>query len=195
MDTKRIYNRKNIFIHPDVTILGIENITVKKRVLVGLRTVDFALPSEKTFLNIAGKLHFKGNYSIGKGCRIDVRKGGTLEIGKGGYINSFSRIIVAHKVVIGDECAISWDCQFLDEDFHSITYTNKAKRVEDKSKNAIVIGNHVWMGCNVKIYKGSRIAEGCVIASDSIVKGIFKQKNCLIGGNPARVLKENIDWK
>jgi hypothetical protein len=35
----------------------------------------------------------------------------------------------------------------------------------------------------------------CVIASDTLVKGIFDQNNCLIGGNPARILKENIKWK
>lgn len=52
----------------------------------------------------------------------------------------------------------------------------------------------MWIGCGVKIYKGTVIPEGCVIASDTIVKGVFEIENSLIGGNPARVIKENIKW-
>lgn len=33
------------------------------------------------------------------------------------------------------------------------------------------------------------------LASDTIVKGVFETENSLIGGNPARVIKENIQWE
>ena len=95
-----------------------------------------------------------------------------------------------HELVIGDNCAISWDCQFLDEDFHNISYSGKRK-----VENSIIIGDNVWIGCGVKIYKGTVIPNGCVIASDSIVKGAFYVENSLIGGNPAKTIKENIEWK
>lgn len=64
-----------------------------------------------------------------------------------------------------------------------------------KKSNQIKIGNNVWIGCGVKIYKGSVIPDGSVIAADSIVRGIFSSDNLLIGGNPAKVIKENINWK
>ena len=95
-----------------------------------------------------------------------------------------------HKLDIGDNCAISWDCQFLDEDFHEISYSDK-----HKTENAIIIGDNVWIGCGVKIYKGTVIPRGCVLASDSVVKGKFHIENSIIGGNPAKVIKENIEWK
>jgi len=193
----KLIHKNNIVLHPNVKILGNKNIITKgKRVLLGLRTVNFATPKEKTFLNISGKLIFKGGFSIGKGCKIDVRKGGVLEIGKGGYMNSYTQLIVVHKVTIGDNCAISWDCQFLDEDFHEIYYPKKDKNHKKITRtNDIYIGNNVWIGCGVKIYKGSYIADGSIVASNSIVKGKFEQKNCLIGGHPAKILKENAHWK
>jgi acetyltransferase-like isoleucine patch superfamily enzyme len=193
----RILHKKNIFLHPNVKIYGNKNITTKgKRILLGLRTVNFATPKEKTFLNIRGQLIFKGGFSIGKGCKIDVREGGVLEIGKGGYMNSYTQMVVVHKVTIGDNCAISWDCQFLDEDFHHIYYPHKTKNPNKvPKKNDIYIGNNVWIGCGVKIYKGSYIADGSVVASNSIVKGKFDHKNSLIGGHPAKLLKEGAHWK
>lgn len=73
----------------------------------------------------------------------------------------------------------------------------------DIGENAVVtIGNGgymncnvKWIGCGVKIYKGTVIPNGCVIASDSIVKGVFHVENSLIGGNPAKVIKEGITWQ
>ena len=95
-----------------------------------------------------------------------------------------------HSLNIGDNCCISWNCQFLDEDFHEINYKNYKSSV-----NSITIGNQVWIGCGVKIYKGTNIPDGCVIASDSVVRGTFEKNICLIGGVPAKVIKENISWK
>jgi acetyltransferase-like isoleucine patch superfamily enzyme len=53
----------------------------------------------------------------------------------------------------------------------------------------------VWICCRVKIYKGTVIPYGCVIASDSIVKWVLNIENLLIGGNPAKIIKERIGWK
>ncbi|TRX15854.1 LbetaH domain-containing protein [Flavobacterium franklandianum] len=74
--------------------------------------------------------------------------------------------------------------------FHEIKYTRKKQ-----SNNSIVIGDNVWIGCGVKIYKGSVIPNGCIIAFDTIVKGVFEIENALIGGNPAKVIKEGVSWK
>lgn len=186
----RIYYRKNFFLHQDVKIKGIENIWVKERLEVGISYVGFMHPREKTFLNIKGKLEISGVYSFGRGCRIDIGENAIVKIGKGGYMNSNTKLIIMHSLSIGDNCAISWDCQFLDDDFHSISFEGKKE-----SDNSIIIGNNVWIGCGVKIYKGSVIPNGCIIASDSIVKSIFNSEDCLIAGSPAKVVKENISWQ
>ena len=94
------------------------------------------------------------------------------------------------KLDIGDNCAISWDCQIMDSDFHEIYYENK-----NESDDSVKIGNNVWVGCGVKIFKGTIIPNNCVIAAYSVVKGVFLNENSLIGGVPAKVIKENVVWK
>jgi acetyltransferase-like isoleucine patch superfamily enzyme len=186
----KVLHNKTLLLHQNTTIRGIKNINAKEKIEIGVGYVGFMHRSDKTFLNIKGNLKFNGKYSIGRGCRFDVGENATVLIGKGGYINCNSSVIIMHHLSIGDNCSISWNCQFLDEDFHTINYENKKEGL-----NSINIGNHVWIGCGVKIYKGTHVANGCVIASDSVVKGKFSAENCLIGGNPAKVLKENIQWK
>jgi len=186
----RIFHKKRFRLHQNVKIKGIKNIDINGRLNVGLSYVGFIHKSDKTYINVNGKLKFKGNYSIGRGCRFDIGPNGVVSIGNGGYITANTTFIIMHKLTIGDNCAISWDCQFLDEDFHEILY--EGKKSYEKS---IVIGNNVWIGCGVKIYKGTVIPNNCVIASNSVVKGVFKEENTLIGGNPAKTIKENIHWK
>ena len=173
----KIAFNKSIFCHQNVKIRGIKNIAMIKPVEVGLR-------------NIRGKLKFKGKYSIGRGCRFDVGENAKVTIGKSGFINANSKLIIMHGLEIGDNCVVSWDCQFLDEDFHEIRYKDKKE-----TKNEITIGNKVWIGCGAKIYKGSSIPDGCVIGADSVVRSEFAEKNTLIAGNPARVVRHNIEWE
>ncbi|KAM0748332.1 trimeric LpxA-like protein [Meredithblackwellia eburnea MCA 4105] len=53
----------------------------------------------------------------------------------------------------------------------------------------VEIGDDVWVGGGVKILGPSKIGANCTIASGAVVKGDFPA-NCIIGGIPARILKE-----
>lgn len=185
----KFFYGKDFFLHQNVKINGLKNIKTKNRLQIGIDYVGFILKSDKTFLNIKGKLELSSNYSIGRGCRFDIGENALVTIGEGGYTNSNTNFIIRHKLVIGDDCIISWDCQFLDEDFHYIEYKDK-----QESDNAILIGDRVWIGCGAKIYKGTIIPSGCVIASNSVVRGKFNEENLIIGGNPARIIKKDIKW-
>jgi acetyltransferase-like isoleucine patch superfamily enzyme len=55
------------------------------------------------------------------------------------------------------------------------------------------IGNKVWIGANVTILKGVSIGDGSVIAAGSVVTRSIPA-NCLAGGIPAKVIKENVAW-
>ena len=180
---------KNIVPHHKASFKGAKNIETKGVLRVGMSYVSFMHRSDITFLNIKGKLIFEGDYSIGRGCRIAIKENAEIKIGKGGYVNANTVFKIEHGLKIGSECAISWECQFLDEDFHQIDYpeyTEKAKEIE--------IGDHVWIGCYTTIYKGTKIPNNCVIAANSVVRGVFTEENVLIAGNPARVIKRNVNW-
>jgi len=186
----RILYNKRLWLHQKAHINGISNIEAHGNLSVGLDNVGFVYKNDITYLNIQGKLRLNGNCTIGRGCRLDIGAGAIVTIGKDCYVTANSRFVIMNGLTIGDHCAISWDCQFLDEDFHEITYPGK----KDNEK-FITIGHNVWIGCGVKLYKGTVIPNGCVIASDSVVKGVFIEENTLIGGHPARIIRKNILWK
>lgn len=182
---------KNFIAGKNVVIKGMKNIVCNGVLRLGVNYRGYEHEKDIILLNVQGKLIFRGNYSIGKGCRYDIGRNAVVSIGSGGYINSNSLIIIHEGLEIGDNCSISWNCQFLDTDFHSLNINGKIKA----SAGSITIGNNVWIGCNVKIYKNVIVPDGCVIASDSVLKTQFFEKNVLIGGNPARILKTNINWE
>lgn len=186
----RVLHNKKLLLHQRVKIKGIRNIEAADRIEVGIDYIGFSHRTDKTYLNIGGKLKIGKDCHIRRGCRFDIGGEATASIGEGVMINCNTKIIIMHSLTIGNSSTISWDCQLLDYDFHKISY--EGRKIID---NEIKIGNHVWIGCGVKIYKGVVIPDGCIIASDSVVKGSFTVKNALIGGSPARILRENVEWK
>lgn len=187
----KLVHNKHIIAHRKVKINGIENIELKGSLEIGVNPFGILLNTDPTFINVKGKLKINSShYSIGRGCRIDIGENAIVEIGEKGHITAFTNMIISNKLVIGDDCAISWDCQFLDDDHQEIFYPDKKQK-----KNGIIIGNHVWIGSGAQIYKGTQIADGCVVAANSVVRGDFDTPNSIIGGNPARLIKTGVKWK
>jgi len=184
------FYRKNIIAHQNTTIKGVKNISTNGLLNIGVQYVGFSHSNDVTLLNIGGKLILKSGYSIGRGCRFDIAENAIVSFGKGGYTNVNTKFIIMHGIQVGDNCVISWDCQFLDEDFHKVYYDGR----ENKPKE-IIIGNNVWIGAGAKIYQGTRVADGSVIAANAVVRGQFLEKNTIIGGNPAKVVKSSIKWE
>lgn len=185
-------HKKQIISDNKVEIHHLENLETNGELRIGIENTGFATKHDRTLLRLKGKLKFNGNFSIGKGCKFDIAENGYVEIGKSGYAIGFSNFIISYGLKIGDNCAISWGCQFLDNDFHAFDYP---ERKETNHQNNIIIGDNVWIGCNTFIYKGVNIPNGCIIASNSVVKSSFTEENVLIAGNPAKVTKQSVTWK
>lgn len=75
-------------------------------------------------------------------------------------------------------------------DGHSIFDLNTKQKIS--REKSINIGNHVWIGLNSTILHCD-IEDGCIIGANSIVNRSYKP-NCIIAGNPAKVIRENILW-
>lgn len=140
---------------------------------------------------VEGTVEFCGKANMGQGSKISVGGGATLVIGDNFTITAESSIIVNKRVVFGDDCLLSWDILCMDTDFHRIYHNDKA--INENSD--VRIGNNVWIGCRTTILKGSSIPDDSVIGANSVVTGKFDKTNVIIAGNPAKVCKDNIEWK
>lgn len=185
------FKKKEILLHQRAIVKGSKNIQTNGLLQVGTGSIGFTHKRDTTYLNVNGKLIFEGPYTIGRGCRLDIGEDATVKIGIGGFINPFTKILIFHGLEIGNHCLISWDCQFLDDDFHEIAYEGK----KEIMSNNIIISDNVWIGCGVSVLKGTRIGRGSAIAAHSVVRGIFEEENVIIAGNPARIIKRNISWQ
>lgn len=63
--------------------------------------------------------------------------------------------------------------------------------LEKHTGDNIIIGNNVWIGGNVIILPGVKICDNVRIAAGAVVTKDVK-KDTLVGGVPAKIIKENI---
>src|SRR5699024_3038007 len=84
----------------------------------------------------------------------------------------------------------SFNCWIRNSDVHLI-YDENNNRI-NYSKN-IIIGDHVWVGQNVSILKGSYVGSGSVIGLGSVITKKITS-NDIYAGNPCKRVRENIIW-
>jgi acetyltransferase-like isoleucine patch superfamily enzyme len=59
----------------------------------------------------------------------------------------------------------------------------------------IVIGENCYLGSAVRFAPGSRIGNQVLVAMGSVVAAALPVDQAMIGGVPAKVLRENYDWR
>lgn len=155
----------------------------------GVRIFDRKYSRSVWCLN--GRVIFKGRASLGYGTKLSVF-GGEVTFGRNFAISAQTQLICNKCISFGDDVLIGWDCLIMDTDAHHIMNTD-GKVINEPEK--IIIGNRVWIGARCTIIKGTIVGNDVVVATNSCMYGKNEVSNCIVGGNPVRVLKENITWK
>lgn len=116
-----------------------------------------------------------------------------LSIGDKTTINSSSMIMLEDnsKIEIGEDCMFASGIDLWGSDTHSIVDLDG--NLLNYGGN-IKIGNHVWIGKDVKICKNAQISDNSIVGFNAVVASKFTQPNIVITGNPAKMVKENINW-
>lgn len=141
------------------------------------------------FVKSGGCINAK-SFSIHSGCTVVVMNGGNLVLGANSYLNRNATIVCSKEIVVGENVAISQNVIIRDSDIHHIIIDGK----ELSNTAPIHIGNNVWIGTSTTILKGVTIGDGAVIAAGSVVTKDVPS-NCLVAGNPAKIIKQSIEWR
>lgn len=96
-------------------------------------------------------------------------------------------------VNIGADCMFSNYINIWASDGHSIIDI-KTGKILNHSDTPVIIGNHVWIGEGVKISKKTHIHDNCIVGMGAICTKDYKKTNVIIAGNPAKIIRENVNW-
>ena len=166
---------------------------------------------------VSGTVTFGGKASIGHGSKISVR--GNLCLGDGFNMTAESTIVCAKEIRFGRDCLLSWDILVMDTDEHPLFNRHETARRETRDSSpvpclevpcsasndmgnerinpdkAILVGDHVWVGCKCVLLKGAEVPSNTVIAAGTLLTSAVAGDHQVIGGNPPAVLKNDIRWE
>lgn len=125
---------------------------------------------------------------------ITIYNNSAVFIGKDNYFNGALHITVSEQknVFIGDDNLFSFGIWVRTADPH-IVYSALTKKRINPSKS-VFIGDHVWLGQDVLVLKGTKIASGSIIGAGAVCSGKSIPSNESWAGNPVKKLAEDIFW-
>ena len=127
---------------------------------------------------------------FGYGVRISMGANGILTVGDGSYLGDRTHLVCNQEVTIGRKCAISWDVLIMDHPGYKTGYNDEEPILRTAP---VIIEDDVWIGCRSVIIKGVRVGRGAIVSAGSLVVKDVPSRT-LVGGNPARILRENVKW-
>ena len=159
----------------------------------------FDYTRSRTILQLSGgTVSFRGGASLGQGTRISMGPHGHLIFGDGVCITAESSIICYDRIEIGDDSLISWECQLMDTDFHSIRQSDAQEgstgSVLLNPDAPIYIGRHCWICSRCMVLKGSTMKDDCVLGGGSTLCSVPHDTHSLLVGAPAKPVRGNISW-
>lgn len=152
----------------------------------------------KVQIEISGKdnkLIIRKGVTFAEGGRIRIEdERNTIEIDEDAkMINCFlSSADKATRMYIGKNCLFSADVIIRTSDAHSIIIDGTTQRIN--KGDDVKIGEHVWICNGTRVMKGSSIGKNCIIGSNTLVSGQKIEDNCLVVGNPCKVVKTGVNW-
>lgn len=162
-------------------------LVLRNKLTLGLKQVKQSKIETRLLLEENAKMTVDAPFTVYAGSYIRVFKNSHLII-HGGFINENVQISCGDTIEIGKNCTIGRDVTIRSYDGHTII------RDGYKITEPIKIGDHVWIGQGATILKGVTIGDGAIIAAGAlVVKDV--PSHSIVGGVPAKILEERIQWK
>lgn len=190
---------------PGYHFLDRNNIIIKKEAKLASSKIIFKGTGNILFLEDGVQLKnstisFLGNNSIiylssnKYEYRIStaVHNNCAVYIGKNCYMSSPVKILSTEgqSIFIGNDCLIALNVVLRNSDAHAVYDIETTQRIN--YPKSVFIGDHVWLGMESVILKGSQIGSGTIIASRSLVPNRIVPSNSMLAGSPAKIVKKGV---
>lgn len=174
-----------IFVGSKTTLISKKQMSIGKKSKIHNGVKIDALSREGVFMGnscVIGEnsvIECTGNIrNLGKGLRIGHR----TSFGRNCFFGAAGGISIGDDVIAGEYVRFHSE----NHNFQDLTKLIKDQGVNHKG---ILIGNNCWIGAGSVFLDGAVLGNGCVVAANAVVRGVFGD-NCVIGGVPAKVLKK-----
>ena len=158
-----------------------------------------------TIIGDNNTIHIKDNLIIKRNLHISIYPGGprfkgnncSVFIDEKSNFNGDNIVLECGEentsISIGKECLFAKNIKITTTDNHTIYDCSTNERIN--APGDVIIGNHVWFCENVTVLNNTRIGNESVVACNAIVTGKTFPNNVVIAGIPAKIIKNNINWK
>jgi len=161
----------------------------------GLSSTRFEVTGSDNAVSLGDRVHVvkRGEvYVTGHGC--------VIRIGADTSIQSASLATgeIETAITVGTDNMWSDDIVVLASDGHPIARCGTLDR--SNLARDVAIGDHVWLGRQAALLKGTRIGDGCIVGARAVVCGAVADdegalfRNATIVGAPARPVKLDQEW-
>lgn len=163
-----------------------KNVTIGKAVRFNQRTIFTGCGSSIVKKNVSFGYKYGGHYYKNL-TEIQARfHASQIVINENVSFNNANYILAGNYIEIGSNCKIGARVTMMDFEAHG-TLPNERENIGKLGE--IHIGNNVWIGNDVIILKNVNVGDNSIIAAGSVVKTGNYPSDCIIGGNPAKVIK------
>lgn len=175
-----------------ITIYGVGNTLIIEDGF-RIRNMELLIRGNNNHVSIGRD--FEVNYNTDHGALYLSAKddGNKVRLGRNVHVRGPAEIVCmeATELQIGDNFGMSNETIIRTGDGHRIIGLD-GKRVNPSK--SITIGNDCWLARRGVILKGVELGDYTIVGTGALVTKSFRQGNVVLGGNPARVIREGVTW-
>lgn len=192
-----------VFFYGKITFTDISGkIQINHEIKTGM--IAFGKPYEKAKcskniaeLNMQGTFILNGFVHFGKDCLLIIERNAVLKMGNMSSLGSDGKIICTKEITLSDYARIGSESRLVDTNSHTMMDTKTGVKLD--VNQSIFLGKYNYVASLVSIMPGARTPDYCTVAIHSLLNKDYTScgENILIGGIPAKLLRQNTsrDWE
>ena len=180
----RILNKEAQLINSNITFNGENNILICEDNVV-LNNSNIIFNGNNSIIYLSSNYN---QYQL----FVNIFNNSVLFIDENNYFNSKLYVILSEEksLFIGKDCLFSHGTWIRLADPHLIYDMGTMERIN--MTEDIIFGDHIWIGQDSLILRGTQIGSGSIIGAKSVLSGKKVSSNTIYAGNPPQVIKKNI---